>query len=62
MLWGVYAFYYDKYSSTDTTVTDINEMAKQKGFLASGDMAITLTSVPIEKKGMVNSLRITQIA
>jgi pyruvate kinase len=62
MLWGVYAFYYDKYSSTDATVTDINLMAKQKGFLASGDMSITLTSVPIEKRGMVNSMRITQIA
>jgi len=61
LLWGVYAFYYDKYSSTDTTVTDINQMAKEKGFLESGDMAITLTSVPIEEKGMVNSLRVTQI-
>ena len=61
LLWGVYAFYYDKYSSTDTTVTDINQMAKEKGFLEAGDMAITLTSVPIEEKGMVNSLRVTQI-
>jgi pyruvate kinase len=61
LLWGVYAFYYDKYSSTDTTVTDINQMAKDKGFIEAGDMAITLTSVPIEEKGMVNSLRVTQI-
>jgi len=61
LLWGVYAFYYDKYSSTDKTVTDINQMAKEKGFLETGDMAITLTSVPIEEKGMVNSLRVTQI-
>ena len=61
LLWGVYAHYYDKYGSTDETVEDIIGIAKENKYLAKGDMAITLTSMPIEKKGMVNSLRVTEV-
>ena len=61
LLWGVYAHYYDGYSSTDKTVEDIIKIAKDQQYLSKGDMAVTLTSVPIEKKGMVNSLRVTVI-
>ena len=61
LLWGVYAHYYDGYASTDETVEDIINIAKENEYLKKGDMAITLTSMPIEKKGMVNSLRVTQV-
>lgn len=61
LLWGVYAHYYDGYASTDETVEDIIGIAKQNDYLKKGDMAVTLTSMPIEKKGMVNSLRVTEV-
>ena len=61
LLWGVYAHYYDGYASTDETVEDIINIAKDNEYLKKGDMAITLTSMPIEKKGMVNSLRVTEV-
>ncbi len=61
LLWGVYAHYYDGYASTDETVEDIINIAKENEYLKKGDMAITLTSMPIEKKGMVNSLRVTEV-
>lgn len=61
LLWGVYAHYYDGYASTDETVEDIIGIAKQNEYLKKGDMAVTLTSMPIEKKGMVNSLRVTEV-
>ena len=61
LLWGVYAHYYDKYGSTDETVEDIIGIAKENKYLEKGDMAVTLTSMPIEKKGMVNSLRVTEV-
>ena len=61
LLWGVYAHYYDGYASTDETVEDIIEIAKENKYLKKGDMAVTLTSMPIEKKGMVNSLRVTEV-
>jgi pyruvate kinase len=61
LLWGVYAHYYNGYASTDETVEDIINIAKENEYLKKGDMAITLTSMPIEKKGMVNSLRVTEV-
>jgi pyruvate kinase len=61
LLWGVKAFYYDKYVSTDETIEDVNKMACQKGFLEEGDMLISLAAMPIKDKGMVNTLRVSQI-
>jgi pyruvate kinase len=61
LLWGVQAFYYDKYVSTDETIEDINRMVAEKGFAQSGDMVINLAAMPIIEKGMVNTLRISEI-
>ena len=61
LLWGVKAFFYYKNVSTDDTVVDINKIAKSRGFLAPNDFVINLTSMPVEAKGMVNTLRVTQI-
>jgi len=62
LLWGVKAYFYDKMSTTDETVIDINKIAKKKGYLTKGDYVINLTSMPIMNEGMVNTLRITQIS
>ena len=61
LLWGVKAFYYDKYVSTDETVQDVNKIAFEKGFIEKGDMVISLAAMPIKDKGMVNTLRVTEI-
>ncbi|SDS55725.1 pyruvate kinase [Polaribacter sp. KT25b] len=61
LLWGVRAFYYDKNLSTDDTVVDINNLVKEKGFVTSGDIIINLASMPAEARGMVNTLRVSEI-
>lgn len=61
LLWGVKAFYYDKFVSTDKTIEDVNEIACKKGYLETGDMLISLAAMPIQEKGMVNTLRVTEI-
>ena len=61
LLWGVKAFYYDKFVSTDETIDDVNVIACKKGYLESGDMLISLAAMPIQEKGMVNTLRVTEI-
>ncbi|UII77816.1 pyruvate kinase [Flagellimonas sp. HMM57] len=61
LLWGVKSFYYDKYVSTDETIEDVNQIACKKGFLDVGDMLISLAAMPIKDKGMVNTLRVTEI-
>ncbi|CAL2108068.1 Pyruvate kinase [Tenacibaculum sp. 190524A02b] len=61
LLWGVRAYHYDRNLSTDETIEDINEIAKEKGFVKTGDFMINLSSMPVKAKGMVNTLRVSQI-
>ena len=61
LLWGVKAFYYDRFVSTDDTVDDVNRIACEKGYVHKGDYLINLAAMPIADKGMVNTLRVTLI-
>jgi len=61
LLWGVKAFFYDKFVSTDETIDDINDMAKKYKFVEVGDFTINLAAMPITAKGMVNTLRVSEI-
>jgi pyruvate kinase len=61
LLWGVKSFYYDKFVSTDDTVIDVNEIARVKGFVEKGDFLINLAAMPVTDKGMVNTLRVSEI-
>ncbi|NNG11008.1 MAG: pyruvate kinase, partial [Arenibacter sp.] len=61
LLWGVKAFYYDKFVSTDETIEDVNKIACEKGYLDVGDMLVSLAAMPIKDKGMVNTLRVSEI-
>ena len=61
LLWGVNAFFYDKFVSTDDTVEDINHIAKENGYVKKGDILINLAAMPVIEKGMVNTLRISEI-
>lgn len=61
LIWGVRTFYYDKFVSTDDTVDDVNRIATEKGLVSKGDMLINLAAMPIANKGMVNTLRVSEI-
>ena len=61
LLWGVKAFFYNGTKSTDSTVEEINKIAVKNNYLQTNDKVINLTSMPIDKKGMVNTLRVSKI-
>lgn len=61
LLWGVKSFYYDNDESTDDTVTDVNQIAIEKGYAQKGDYLINLAAMPIKDKGMVNTMRVSEI-
>lgn len=61
LLWGVRAFYYDKMVSTDETIEDVNRIATETKFVDKGDFIINLAAMPISDKGMVNTLRVSEI-
>lgn len=61
LLWGVNSLYYNKFVSTDDTVEDVNKMALNAGYVNKGDMVINLAAMPVHEKGMVNTLRVSEI-
>ncbi len=61
LLWGVRAFFYDKLVSTDDTIDDINKICLEKKYVNKGDMLINLAAMPVVDKGMVNTLRVSEI-
>ena len=61
MVWGVKAFFYDSFESTDKTVEQINEIATNMGYVGKGDLLVNLTAMPIIEKGMVNTLRVSSV-
>lgn len=62
LLWGVKGFYYDKFVSTDETVDDVNKICCEKGYACKGDLVISLAAMPVFEKGMVNTLRISEVS
>jgi pyruvate kinase len=62
LLWGVKSYFYDKMGSTDETIADVNGIAKAKGYVTKGDFLINLAAMPLKDKGMVNTLRVSEIS
>ena len=61
LVWGVKAFYYDKYVSTDHTIADIKYILKKEGFVQTKDLIINIASVPISEKGQANMMKLSYI-
>ena len=61
LLWGVKCHYYDRFVSTDETVLDVNQIAKERGYVKAGDSLVNLLAMPVSNKGMVNTLRVSVI-
>ncbi|MBE7178095.1 MAG: pyruvate kinase [Mucilaginibacter polytrichastri] len=59
LLWGVRGFYYDRFESTDNSIDDVNSVLRTENIIEPGDVLINTASVPIEKKGKTNMLRVT---
>ncbi|MEX2597630.1 MAG: pyruvate kinase [Salibacteraceae bacterium] len=62
LVWGVKGFYYDKFVSTDHTISDIKYVLKKAGFLKDDELLINIASMPIAKKGMSNMLKISKMS
>lgn len=61
LVWGVRCFYYDKFTTTDETVEDVNGMLKKEGILDKDDYVINIGSMPIHRRFRTNMMRLTRI-
>jgi len=62
LVWGVRGYYYEGFVSTDDTVHDIQEILRSKGVLEAGDRVVNTASMPMNEKGLTNTLRVTVIS
>jgi pyruvate kinase len=57
----VRCFYYDGFVGTDETVEDVTNILRDKGHVQSGDMIVNTGSMPLEKRGRLNMMKITVV-
>lgn len=61
LVWGVKAFIYDKYESTDGTIQDVNKLLKEKDLVSLGQIVINTSSTPLHEKGKSNTIRVSEV-
>jgi pyruvate kinase len=61
LVWGTRAYHYDKTDSTDSTISDVEEILKREGHVKSGDIFIFLASMPIQERARTNTLKINVV-
>lgn len=61
LVWGVRGFYYDKYESTDNTITDIKEYLIKKELVKHGEFIIHVASTPLQERATANTIKLTRI-
>jgi len=61
LVWGVNVFYYDKFVSTDHTISDIKQLLLEKGRVGEKDLVINLASMPISEKGQTNMMKLSYV-
>ena len=61
LVWGVQAFFYDKFESTDETILDVNSLLVKMKLIKKGDTLINTAAIPMESKGKTNMVKITVI-
>ena len=59
LIWGVQTFFYDRFSSTDETISDLTEILEGKKLLEKGDVIVNTASMPLQKRFRTNALKIT---
>lgn len=61
LVWGVRCFYYDRFTTTDETMEDVNDILKNEGRVNPGDLVVNTGSMPLHKRHRTNMLKVTRI-
>ena len=61
LVWGVRGHFYDKFTTTDDTIKDVNDTLKEIGAVQVGDIVINTGSMPLQKRIRTNMLKISVV-
>lgn len=62
LVWATRAYYYEKHTSTDETIADIQEILKRDGHVKTGDIFISLASMPIHERSRTNMMKVNVVS
>ncbi|MGZ3883809.1 MAG: pyruvate kinase [Bacteroidia bacterium] len=62
LVWGVRGYAYDRYESTDQTISDLKEFIKARGLVKDDDLVINIASMPMKEKGRTNMMKLSYIS
>ncbi|MEZ5041029.1 MAG: pyruvate kinase [Saprospiraceae bacterium] len=61
LVWGVKCFYYDRFTTTDESISDVTDILKHAGKLLPGDVVVNTASMPIHKRHRTNTIKVTVV-
>ncbi|HEY3430891.1 MAG TPA: pyruvate kinase [Cyclobacteriaceae bacterium] len=61
LVWSTRAYFYEKQNSTDETIADVVNILKKDGHVSTGDILITLASMPIHERNRTNMLKVNVV-
>ncbi len=61
LVWGVRCFYYDKFTTTDDTISDVTEILKVEKRVEPGEVIVNTGSMPLHRRHRTNMLKVTVI-
>lgn len=59
LVWGVRCFYYDRFTTTDETISDVNAILKGEGRVLPGDIIVNTATMPLERRHRTNLMKVT---
>ncbi len=59
LVWGVRAFYYDRFVGTNESIRDVIQILKDKNLVKNGDIVVNTASMPLEEQGRTNMMKYT---
>ena len=61
LLWGVRAYYYNKFSSAENTFEELEKILVKDGHLRKGDIYITTASLPLNTQKRTNMVKVSTV-
>ena len=61
LVWATRAYHYDRATSTDDTIADVEATLKRDGHVQTGDIFIVLASMPIQERGKTNLIKVNVV-
>ena len=61
LVWATRAYYYEKQTSTDETIADVQAILKRDGHVKTGDVFISLASMPIHERNRTNMMKVNVV-